>query len=220
LIGTKIIEKHRPNAIQWAFFMIGLFIMSFGLVLMIKADIGSAPWDVLHIGLYSNFGLTIGTWSIIIGFIVLGTASLLSKSWPQFGAFLNMVLVGIFIDLYLLLPFLTTPDSLIGKIFMLFAGIVVIAYGMGIYIAADCGIGPRDSLMIVLMEKTGIKVQWIRLSMEIVVLFFGWLLDGPIFLGTIIFCFTIGSVVGFALPQCRKLVDTIHRKRQNLPSVA
>lgn len=200
---------NKKHPLQWMFFMVGLLIMAFGIVLMIKADLGSAPWDVLHIGLYYHFGLTIGTWSIIIGFFVLGSASLLSKSLPQIGAFLNMLLVGIFIDLYLLIPLLQTPDSLVSQVFMLIMGIVIMGYGMGLYIAADCGIGPRDSLMIVLMKMTGIKVQWIRLFMEIVVLTFGWLLGGPIFIGTIIFCVTIGHVVGLALPQCQRLVDKV-----------
>ncbi|MDW4525469.1 YitT family protein [Rossellomorea marisflavi] len=201
------IQTKHP--LHWFFFLVGLLIMAFGIVLMIKADLGSAPWDVLHIGLYHQFGLTIGTWSIVIGFIVLGLASLLSKSMPQIGAFLNMLLVGIFIDMYLLIPFFQTPGSLISQIVMLLTGIVVMGYGMGLYIAADCGIGPRDSLMIVLMKISGIKVQWIRLFMEIVVLLFGWFLGGPIFIGTLIFCFTIGHVLGFALPQCQRLVDRV-----------
>ncbi len=201
------VKKRHP--LQWIFFLIGISIMSFGIVLMIKADLGSAPWDVLHIGLYEHFGLSIGTWSIIMGFFVLGSASLLSKSLPQIGAFFNMLLVGIFIDMYLSIPFLQTPDSLVLQIIMLIIGIVVIGYGMGLYIAADCGIGPRDSLMIVLVKITGKKIQWIRLLMEIVVLTFGWVLGGPIFIGTIIFCLTIGHVVGVALPQCQRLVDRV-----------
>jgi uncharacterized membrane protein YczE len=194
---------------KWLVFLVGLLIMAFGIVLMIKADIGSAPWDVFHIGLYKHFGLSIGTWSIIVGFFVLFATSILSKSWPQLGAFFNMLLVGIFIDLFMMLPFLHTPDSLIGKILMLIIGIIIIGYGIGLYISAKCGAGPRDSLMLVLTERTGWKVQHIRGMMEIIVLSLGFLLDGPIFIGTILFCFSIGPIVGFTLPQCEKLVDKI-----------
>ncbi|WP_245676780.1 YczE/YyaS/YitT family protein [Bacillus solimangrovi] len=181
--------------------------MSLGIVLLIKADLGSAPWDVLHVGLYMKVGLTIGTWSIIVGIIILGSAALLERRLPQVGALLNMLLVGVFIDLYLLLPFIQTPSTLLGKIIMLISGIFIIGYGMGIYIAADCGAGPRDSLMLVLSNMTGWSVAKIRLAMEVVVLFFGWLLGGPVFLGTIIFCISIGAVVGFALPQCRQVLS-------------
>lgn len=204
--------RKGPSPMQWLVFTVGLLIMAFGIVLMIKADLGSAPWDVLHIGLYYHFGLTIGTWSIIVGFFILASASLLSKSLPQLGAFLNMLFVGIFIDMYLLIPFLQTPSTLLGSVVMLGMGIIIIGIGIGVYISAKCGAGPRDSLMLVLMEKTGLKVQWIRFIMEMVVLFFGWLLGGPIFLGTIIFSISIGSVVGITLPISQKYTDKLLNK--------
>ncbi|RBW70439.1 YczE/YyaS/YitT family protein [Bacillus taeanensis] len=199
-------------ALRWLVFLIGLLIMAFGIALMIKANIGSAPWDVLHVGLYYQFGLTIGTWSIIIGFFIIGLTTLLTKQRPLFGAFLNMLLVGVFIDFYLLLPILKTPSSFMGKLVMLLIGIIVIGYGIGLYIAANCGAGPRDSLMLALTEKVGLKVQWVRGIMELVVLFFGWLLGGPVSIGTLIFSFSIGSIVGFTLPQCRTFVNGIFER--------
>lgn len=199
---------------QWFVYLIGLLIMAFGVVLVIRADLGSAPWDVLHIGLNKQFGLTIGSWSIIIGIIVLGTSTIIEKELPKLGAFLNMILVGIFMDIYLILPWLKTPTTFIGQLLMLVAGIIIMAYGMAIYVSANRGTGPRDSLMLALMKKTKIKVQWIRLFMEIAVLAIGWLLGGMIGIGTIIYCLTIGHVTGIALPQCQKIVNSwVENKR-------
>ncbi|GMN98172.1 YczE/YyaS/YitT family protein [Parageobacillus thermoglucosidasius] len=202
-------HSHRGSAqiLQWGIFFAGLLIMSFGIVLTIKADFGCAPWDVLHIGLYRRFGLTIGTWSIIVGIAILVVSALLLKQFPRIGAFLNMIFVGIFIDLYMMIPYLHTPETLGGKLVMLLVGIVITGYGMGIYISANMGAGPRDSLMIALMELTGWKVQYIRIAMEGLVLFFGWVLGGPVSIGTLIFCVMIGSVVGIALPQCRRVTE-------------
>lgn len=203
------LRKRKFFMLRWFIFFLGLIIMSFGIALMIRAEFGSAPWDVLHIGLYNHLGLTIGTWSIIMGFFIIGLTSLITKKAPQIGAFLNMLLVGIFIDLFLMMPFLTTPHTVIGKIIMLLIGVVIIGYGIGIYISADCGAGPRDSLMLALTDLLGWKVQWIRGTMEVVVLSVGWLLGGPVFIGTIIFCFSIGAIVGITLPQCKKVVQGI-----------
>ncbi len=194
---------------NWGIFTVGLLVMAFGIALMIRAEAGSAPWDVFHIGLYQQFGLTIGTWSIIVGLVIIGSTSLLDRTWPKPGAFLNMLLVGVFIDFYLWLPVLKTPDPFIGKLVMLISGILIMGYGIGLYIAANRGAGPRDSLMLVLTERTGWKVQHIRLSMEMVVLSLGWLLDGPVNIGTLLFCVTIGPIVGYSLPQCKKLVDRL-----------
>jgi len=180
--------------------------MTFGIVLLIRADLGSAPWDVLHICLHKQLGLTVGSWTIIVGIFVLFSSAVLGKQLPKLGAFLNMLFCGIFIDMYLLIPWLKTPETFTGQLVMLITGVIIMAYGMAIYISANCGAGPRDSLMLVLMQKTKMKVEWIRFSMEIVVLFIGWLLGGPVGIGTIIFCLTIGHATGIALPQCQKVV--------------
>lgn len=194
---------------RWFTFMLGLWIFSFGIALAIRAELGVAPWDVLHIGLWLNFGLTIGTWSIIVGLIIVAVASILAKSWPKMGTALNMIFIGVFIDLALMIPWLETPSTFIGKLLMLLVGIAINGYGIGLYIAPQCGAGPRDSLMLALTERTGWKVQWIRISMEAVVLIIGWILGGPVFLGTLLYVFGTGTMVGFTLPQCRLLVDRV-----------
>lgn len=135
-------KSFAKASLYWLVFVTGLLIMALGIVLMIKADLGSAPWGVFHIGLFNQFGLTIGTWSIIAGFFIILISSLLTKSPPKFGAFLNMLLVGIFIDFYMALPFFVTPESLFLQLVMLAAGILVTGYGIGLYIAANRGAVP------------------------------------------------------------------------------
>ncbi|MDQ0269567.1 YczE/YyaS/YitT family protein [Cytobacillus purgationiresistens] len=199
-------------------YILGLLIMSLGIVLLIVANLGATPWDVLHVGLYYQLGLTIGSWSIIVGIVILIVSSLISKEFPKTGAYINMILIGVFIDLYLLLPFMQTPDHLFGKILMFAAGVIIYCYGMGIYISARFGTGPRDSLMMALTMKTGWKVGPVRSCMEIIVLIIGWQLGGPVFWGTIALSLSIGPIVGFALPQCQALTDRFlaHLKKEKV----
>lgn len=192
--------------IRWSAFFIGIAVMAFGIALTIKAELGIAPWDVLHIGLMLKFGLTVGSWSIIVGFFILTVSSLLMKRLPKLGAFLNMLFVGIFIDLFLYLPIIVTPQFFVSKLVMLIVGVIVCGIGMGLYISSDHGAGPRDSLMLALTELTKFKVQHVRLAMEIAVLCIGWLLGGPVFIGTVIVTVTIGPVVGYTLPFFRNMI--------------
>ncbi|WP_018661098.1 YczE/YyaS/YitT family protein [Heyndrickxia acidiproducens] len=190
-----------------AVFTAGLLVMSFGIDLFIVSGLGATPWDTLHVGLYEHLGLSIGSWSIIVGFFVLGCSALFMKEWPQFGAYLNMILCGLFIDLFLKLPFMVTPDTLMGKMIMFAGGLVINGYGMGIYISARLGAGPRDSFMLAVNEKTGWKVSNVRRGMEVLVLLAGYLLGGPVYIGTILYSLVIGTIVGFALPECQWLTD-------------
>ncbi|MBY0123901.1 YitT family protein [Bacillus sp. S/N-304-OC-R1] len=203
-------------------YLTGLLVMSLGIVLLIVADLGATPWDILHVGLYYQVGLTIGSWSIIVGVVILTISSLISKEFPKMGAFLNMILVGVFIDLYLLLPFMQTPASLVGKMIMFLCGIIFSCYGMGIYISAQLGAGPRDSLMIALTSKTGWKVGQVRVCMEIIVLIIGWQLGGPVFWGTVVIGLSIGPLAGFALPQCQAFTDRFlarMKAKQSIPAL-
>ncbi|KQL53447.1 hypothetical protein AN964_08030 [Heyndrickxia shackletonii] len=201
--------------VRFLIFVIGLLIMAFGLDLMIVAHFGATPWDVLHVGLFQHFGLSIGTWSIIIGFFVLGISAIFMHQWPKLGAYLNMLLVGIFMDILLHLPFMITPGFIIWKILMFVAGVIINGIGMGVYISAQLGAGPRDSFMLVITKLTGWKISHVRRLMEVLVLLIGWLLGGPIFWGTIIFCVTIGTIVGIALPKCQFLTDAILERLRN-----
>jgi uncharacterized protein len=196
---------NRELVLRWSFFFTGLLVLAFGISLTIKGkDLGIGPWDVFHYGLFKQLGLTIGTWSIIAGFVILFVTGIGTKSFPKVGAFINMLLIGIFIDLFnYVLP---DPQSLLAQSIVFAIGIVVIGYGIGLYVSADLGAGPRDSLMLLVVEKTGWKVQWVRNGMEIIVFFFGWLLGGPVGIGTVIIALGLGSIVGFSLPQSKKLL--------------
>lgn len=212
----------KERFVQFLIFFIGLIIMAFGIALMIKANIGVASWDVLHIGLYKQLGLTIGTWNIIVGFIILFISSIIMKKLPQPGAYINMLLVGVFIDLFLLIPIHSSWISM--KLFILLIGILIYAIGMGIYISAGFGTGPRDSLMMALHLRKGWKIQNVRLVMEVSVVFIGWMLGGPVHMGTIIISLLIGHVSGVTIPyfykRTKKIMEMIRQKKVKKKSMA
>ncbi|MDF2854565.1 MAG: YitT family protein [Neobacillus sp.] len=198
----------KEYALRWTFFVLGMLILALGAALTIEGELlGIGPWDVFHYGLFLNFGLTIGTWNIIIGFLLLSFASISKKKLPKIGAFLNMLLFGLFMDFFLWI--LPSIDSVIGAVFSFVMGVVLLGFGIGLYVAADLGSGPRDGIMIMIIEKTGWSLKWVRNGMEIFVLLLGWLLGGPVGVGTIIIAFFLGPIVGYSLPQCKKLLASL-----------
>ena len=64
------------------FFLTGILLLSLGITLTIKGQIfGVGSWDVLHIGLAKTLGLTIGTWSILIGLAIIAFDIVMTKSF-------------------------------------------------------------------------------------------------------------------------------------------
>ncbi|MGD9677248.1 MAG: YitT family protein [Vulcanibacillus sp.] len=188
-------------------FYIGIFVLSLGVVLIIKADLGVSAWDVLHIGLYRTFGLTVGTWSQIVGLFIIFVTFTINRHIISIGTVLNMIFLGFFIDI--LLYFMPIMDNIVYQYIFLISGVVVMGIGAGLYITASLGPGPRDSLMIALTKKYGWSVKKVKTIMELLVLIVGWFLGGPVFIGTIIATFLIGPVIHYSLEQWEKILNPV-----------
>ncbi len=177
-------------------FGIGIVILSIGIALTIWAkDLGVSPWDVFHIGLTNVFSLSFGRVCQIVGAVVVLISFGLGIK-PRFGTIFNTITVGWMINVCLdLLPENTAPGYELTTFVVFLAGIGLTAIGTGLYITADMGSGPRDSLMLGLNHKFGIRISVARTSLEILVVILGFLLGGPVGVGTVLFSLTIGFLV-------------------------
>lgn len=186
------------------FFLTGILLLSLGITLTIKGQIfGVGSWDVLHIGLAKTLGLTIGTWSILIGLAIIAFDIVMTKKFPLPGTFIDMFLAGIFIDIFnYLLPDI---DGFWMQLFSYVCGLLLLGWGCGMYMVANLGIGPRDSLMLLMVHKLGWSVTRSRTTMEVTVALIGFLLGGPIGIGTVLMAFGLGPIVQFALTYNEKL---------------
>ena len=208
----------RAYFYRWLFFISGLIVLALGFTMIIKADrLGISPWDVLNVGLFEQFGLTIGTWAILVGLAVIVSTVVFTRKIPQIGTFLNMLLIGVFIDIFnWMIP---DVETLAVQIAMFLVGLLIGGYGVGLYVAPRIGAGPRDSLMLLLVEKTGLSISVIRTSMEVTVAFIGWLLGGPVGIGTIAVALFTGKIVQISLPQFERLLKKIIEKDSDVPPV-
>jgi len=194
---------------RWLQFWLGIVLLGAGITLMVRADIGLGPWDVLHQGISFRTDIGIGTASILVGFgIMLFWLPLGERPGP--GTILNIIFAGTFTNVFLgLLPPLPT---LLGGAWLLPAqvaqmvlGTVSLGVGSGLYVSAGLGAGPRDGVMMGLVRRTGLSVRLIRTGIEMVALTVGWLLGGTLGLGTLIFAFGVGPVIQTTLRVARQL---------------
>lgn len=195
----------RVYSWRWAFFVMGLIVMTLGFTMVIKsANVGTSAWDVLHIALFENFGLSIGSWNIITGLLIVGFTAIMVKSFPKIGTWLNMILCGVLIDFYYWI--LPNASSMTFQIIYFLLGLLVLGFGCGMYIAPNLGAGPRDTLMMWIVERFGGSIKVARMSIELAVALIGWFLGGPLGVGTVIIAVFSGYVVQFSLPYCRKML--------------
>ncbi|WP_313814753.1 hypothetical protein [Glutamicibacter sp.] len=169
--------------------MIGLTLFSLGMALLIRAGLGVGPWDVLHLGLSRYLPLSIGTIASILGLLVL-LAWIPLKQWPGLGTISNAIYTGATLDFFLWA--LPEIHHLGWQLFLMLAAITINALGGAMYIGTHLGAGPRDGLMTGLHLRTGASLRLVRTGIEVVVLGVGWLLGGPVGLGTVAFALLVG----------------------------
>jgi uncharacterized membrane protein YczE len=177
--------------------VLGLLLCGFGIALMVRADLGLAPWDVLHQGISEHVGLPIGTVGILVGAVVLLAWIPLGERFG-IGTVSNVLLIGATIDLVLLV--LPDDPALPLRIAYLLVGTFLMGPGSGLYIGVGLGAGPRDGLMTALARRRH-SVRVVRTTIEVVVLAVGWLLGGAVGVGTVLFALTVGPNVHFFLER-------------------
>lgn len=175
--------------------LFGLVVCGVGLALIIRADLGLDSWNVLHQGLESQTGISIGMVTILVGLAMFAITLPLGEQ-IGLGTLLNVLLIGLTIDL-VLWP-LDEPESTAVRWAFLLGGTLLFALGSGFYIGAGLGPGPRDGVMTSLAAR-GLSVGVVRTAIELVVLVAGWLLGGSVGVGTVLFALAIGPLVAFFL---------------------
>jgi uncharacterized protein len=202
------------RAARFAVLVLGLFLFAAGVVCMLESKLGLSPWDVLHQGVALHTPLTFGEATVAVSVVVLLLAWALGGR-PGVGTLANAVLVGGFIQVLTSIGWVTSlaGEPLGVRIGLLALGIAVIGIGSALYIGADFGAGPRDTLMLVGVRRTRFRLGIVRATIEVTALVLGIALGGTFGVGTVAFAVLVGPVVEAAFgllartPLARPVID-------------
>lgn len=166
------------------------------IVALLESRLGLAPWDVFHLGIAADSRLTIGTASIVVGLAVLLVAWALGQP-PGFGTVANAVVIGAVVEVLRRLPWVAhLPDAgVAARGGLLVLGVLLFGLGSALYIGAGLGAGPRDSLMLVLARRLGVRIALVRAGLEAAALAIGWALGGTAGIGTVAVALALGPSV-------------------------
>lgn len=184
---------------------LGLVLFGVGLWLGLVAELGVGPWDVLTGGLSRQLGTRFGLTAIGVSAAVL-LIGLAARVRPGIGTVLNVVVIGVVLDVLLESPLLDGlgEQHLALRLLTTLLGIATVAAGSALYLGAHLGPGPRDGLMVAIHVRTGWPVGTARAVLEGVVLVLGVLLGGPVGVGTVLFALLIGPAVQVAFRVTRQ----------------
>jgi len=182
---------------------LSLFINGFGVYLTIQANIGASPWDVLNLGLSKSLGILYGNASIAVSVTIL-IIDILMKEPIGIAMFIDAVVVGKAVDFFNWIHAVPPCRSLLTSIPVMLAGLVILGYTQFAYMSASLGCGPRDTLLVGLAKRAGrLPIGVVSIALLSTATLIGWLLGGPVGIGTIICAFGAGPVMQLAFRTVR-----------------
>ncbi len=196
--------------LKYVLFVAGILILTLGISLTIQSELGTSPFDALLVGLSHHVGLSVGSWEVIIAFLLIGCNSLLKQQKPEFLGLVTAFITGVGIDIWLYVSdSLITPEVWYSKLMTFVIGLVIISIGTAIYLQTNFAPIPIDRLTLILHEITQTPLFVSRTFIYLVFLILAFLLSGPIGLGTLITVCCAGVLLQFIMGHTKKIIDRI-----------
>lgn len=179
---------------------LGLIAYGVSMALMLHAQLGLMPWDVLHQGIALQGGWPMGRVAVAVSFAVL-LAWIPIRQRPGLGTISNAIVIGLVFDAVIsMLGGTFAGAAPATRVALLLGGIGLNALATAAYIGARFGPGPRDGLMTGLARRSGHSVRLVRTLLEGSVLLAGFLLGGKLGVGTVLYALAIGPLIQWLLP--------------------
>ncbi|MDX7982285.1 YitT family protein [Bacillus velezensis] len=195
---------------KYVFYVLGIMILTFGISVTIHSDLGTSPFDALIVGLSVHAGLTVGSWEIIIAFLLICCNSMLKRQRPEFSGMITAFITGIGIDMWLFfLHRIITPEPWYGKAGCFAIGLVVIGIGTATYLHTNFAPIPVDRLTLIVRELTGRSIFFSRTVIYFIFFILAVMLKGPVGIGTLLTVCLGGVILHFFMPITGRWIDGI-----------
>jgi uncharacterized membrane protein YczE len=191
--------------VKYFFYVLGILILTLGISFTIQSNLGTSPFDALLVGLSKKVGLTVGSWEIVIAFVLIFCNSLLKKKRPEFLGLITSFITGFGIDMWLLLlTHFIKPEHWFTKFVFFGIGLIVIGMGTAIYLQTNFAPIPVDHLMLIIRELTGMSMMFSKTLIYLLFLTMAFIFNGPIGIGTIFTVCAGGPILNYLMPLVTK----------------
>ncbi|MBM7867309.1 YitT family protein [Heliobacterium gestii] len=191
----------QQKFLRFLFYTFGIIIMTFGISLTIQSHMGTGPFDALLVGLYKTFGLSVGSWEISIGLLLVLLNALAQRRTPEYVALLTSFITGIGIDFWL---FVTSdwiqPCTILARLLCFTIGLGLGGFGIAVNLQADFAPNPMDRSMQVVRKLTGWNLAISRAFISIFFVILAYFFHGPIAVGTILSAVFSGITIKIFTP--------------------
>lgn len=181
---------------------------------------GVDPFSAMNLGISGFIGWSFGTWQLLMNAVILVIVFFQARHCIGAGTIINMIFVGYIADFvcWLVQDVVQIEMSLPLRIIALVLAQLMASMGVALYMVADMGIAPYDSVAIIIEKLTHQKIPFhkARVLSDVVVVIVGiafaiasgagiWAVAG---IGTVINACFNGPLIQFFKTKLEKCKDS------------
>lgn len=215
-------EKEKAKGVigmRAAFMLLGILLIGICVTCYRLSEFGVDPFSGMNLGISGFIGWSFGNWQLVANILILVVVFFTVRHLIGPGTVINMVGVGYTADFlcWVVLDVLKVEMTLPLRILALCLGTLFASLGVALYMIADMGLSPYDSVALIIEKLTKGKVpfQFARVASDITVIVIGvafclaagnnvWLIVG---IGTIANALLNGPLIQFFRKRIEKVVD-------------
>lgn len=191
-VARRVSQSRAGSAARQAVSLaIGSSMIGIAVALLVKANLGLTPYDVMSSAIQQLTGLTLGQAGWVLTGSLFAMAAILGKRPSMWGLayiFLNGVAIDIAIGL------IQAPESLVLRVAFVGASIPILAAAISLVVYSGTTGGAFELLMLA-GEERGINRIKIRYALDIGVFTLGILLGGKFGIASIVHMFMFGLML-------------------------
>jgi uncharacterized membrane protein YczE/cytidylate kinase len=201
------VNKNQHYGRRFASYLFGLFIMTIGIAVSVKSNLGVSPVSSIPYTMTCVWGIEMGRATIIFHcFLVLFQIVLLRRHFKLKN--LLQIAVGVVFGYFTTfgnwtMHFLPAPSNLAVRLMMVGISSVIVAAGIFFYLPPDIMPLAGEGVMKAVSDVTGIEFSKVKIGFDVsmVVISFATCMLllhrlGSVGIGTIIAAFLVGSILG------------------------
>lgn len=185
--------------------VLGVVLLAIGVACMRLGGYGTDPFSCMNIGVSGHLPISYGTYQCIVNTILFIPVVLLAPRSLGIGALFNMYGLGYMVDLWMWLAAgrgITVEglqENIPIRILFFLLGIVIMCYGVALYMESNLGIASYDMIGQIVDERTKgrLPFRWVRVATDLFCMMVGYLSGGTVGVGTVVVAFFTGPLVSW-----------------------
>lgn len=217
--GTAMEEKKRKmskiTGKRLFFVCFGVGLIGLSSALLRTASLGTDPFGCMNLGVSGLIRMDFGTYQLLVNIVLLLPMLVWMRYEIGIGSFINMIGVGYVSDFFVIIlsgmgiSADAVTGSMILRIIMMAAGVLILCLGAAMYMEADLGYASYDALGEIIPIWTQHKIPFFaaRVMTDVLCVLIGVLTGSVAGVATVITAFFTGPLVSFFRKHVSKVLS-------------